>query len=60
MKYRESTNGRRQVYPRIIRGSKTNLTKGAFGTTKIISQNLKVLRKSLRNEGNCNICGVEN
>jgi hypothetical protein len=54
MKYRLSEKGRQN------RGSKTNLTKGAFGTTKIISQNLKVLRKSLRNEGNSNSCGVAN
>jgi hypothetical protein len=54
MKYRKSDKGYQK------RGSNTNLTVGAFGTPKIISQNLKVLRKSLRNEGNCNKNGVEN
>jgi hypothetical protein len=54
MKYRKSDKGYQK------RGSKTNLTVGAFGTPKIISQNLKVLRKSWRTKENSNSCGVAN
>jgi hypothetical protein len=55
MKYCENTKGQKQ------RGSKTNLTKGAFGICNSgFNQSMKVIQKHLRTNQNSNKYGVSN